>query len=129
MEYLPGSATSQHFNYILQALFMQLTWCNESAAAVQVNMIHTSIKFAQPGRFCSFQISVERKHICEAMKGAIQGHLQRNSSRFFIVANYTRRIILVSNPTYFPESCLLGHPECEYDGKSRSEAAKIVECL
>lgn len=61
--------------------------------------------------------------------GVFQGHLQRNSSRFFIVANYTRRIILVSNPTYFPESCLLGHPECEYDGKSRSEAAKIVDCL
>lgn len=51
-------------------------------------MIHISIRFSQPGKFSYFQISVERKHVYEIMNGAIQGHLQWNTSRFFVIANY-----------------------------------------
>lgn len=76
--------------------------------------------------FPLFKFLWKKKYVYEATNGGIQGHLQRNSSRFFIVANYTRRLILVSNSTHFPESCLLGHPECDYDEKASLKQPKSL---
>lgn len=60
------------------------------------------------------------------MNGAIQGHLQHKTTRSFIIANYTGRLILVPNLTHFPESCLLGHLECEHDEKGGLKQPKSL---